>query len=314
MRLSYNYSQYITKAMMSSKQTILVEGRHDKAHLKNLISKLFDSDQRKMIAIDTAEQIKGESKQTCKNNRVKITNIYERSLLAINVDNLFFLCDREFDNFSFDKIISDIFIENNSSLYFTAGHSFENYFLTESTIVDALSCQTVSEFKPEAIDIFKNNFSNIFEIISCITLTARDLGISSYPSGTIYWDSFKTSNEEIIFDLNDWSSLGSLDPKRLSFRDKYNEHKPLVIATDTSVRISISRGHTAVIMLQRIFAYCLFLAGKEQDEDLARIEATQYSKISEVQITASLSQTWLNSIIQGAKNYPVALLENLLVA
>lgn len=314
MGLSYNYSQYITKAMMSSKQIILVEGRHDKAHLKNLISKLFDSNQKKIISIDTAEQIKGESKQTCKNNRAKITDIYQHSLSTKNVDNLFFLCDREFDNFSFGKTISDVFIENNSSLYFTAGHSFENYFLTESTIIDALSCQTVSEFKPEAIEIFRDNFSTIFEIISCITLTARDLGISSYPSGTIHWDSFKTSNGEIIFDLNDWSSFRSLDTKRLSFKDKYDEHKPLVRATDTSVRISISRGHTAVIMLQRIFAYCLFLAGKEQDEDLARIEATQYSKISEVQITASLSQTWLNSIIQGAKNYPVALLENLLVA
>ena len=97
MRLSYNYSQYIAKAMMSSKRIVLVEGKQDKAHFKNLISKVFDSNQKDTIAIDTAEHIKSESQQAQKNNRTKITEIYEQSLLAQNIDNLFFLCDREFD-------------------------------------------------------------------------------------------------------------------------------------------------------------------------------------------------------------------------
>lgn len=309
MSLSYNYAQYITKVMMSKKHRILVEGKDDKSHLKNLIHTMFGIEKKTSIEIDTAEQIKADSRETAKSNREKIITIYRKTVLKPNIDKLFSLCDREFDSFIVASCISETPVSNVKPLYFTTGHSFENFFLTESVISNALSCHTSSEFKPEALDIFQNNFNQIFKIISCISLTAKDLEIASYPNGKIYWDSFSSINGIINLDIEEWCSLRG-DMHSINFKNHYLKYIPIVSSTDLETCIRISRGHTAITMLQRLFAYCLFLAGQPYDESLALREAKAFANISESQITSSLSQFWLNSIQLGLNNYPVSLIDN----
>lgn len=299
---------------MSNKQRILVEGKHDKSHLKNLIKSRIGLDPKMAIEIDTAEQIQGDCRKTAKCNREKITKIHDEIIKKSNINNISFLCDREFDRFLINKSIVEMPIINNKPLYFTSGHSFENFFLNDEIITNALSCHTFSEFKTEAVQIFKNNFSNIFKIISCITLTAKDLNSASYPIGNFYWDSFTSFNGDIKLDIKEWCDLVP-DNRRVDFKTKYLKYYPIVCSTETLTCIKISRGHTAIILLQRIFAYCLFLATEPQDKDLALKEAKIFANLSEIQITSSLSHFWIlaiNSDKSYTDLYPVELFNNFL--
>lgn len=314
MSLSYNCTQYIAKVMMSNKQRILVEGKHDKSHLKNLIKAMLGLDQKIAIEVDTAEQIQGDCKKTAKCNREKIVKIHSEIIKKPNINNIFFLCDREFNGFSIDKSIVEIPLITNKPLYFTSGHSFENFFLTEEIITNALSCHTFCEFKTEAVQIFKNNFSSIFEIISCITLTAKDLNLASYPIGNFFWDSFSSSNGDINLDIENWYDSAP-DNKKMGFKTKYLAYYPVVCSTKTLTCMKISRGHTAIILLQRIFDYCLFLAIESQDKDLALKEAKNFANLSETQITSSLSHFWISAINSGKSDndlYPVELINDFL--
>lgn len=73
MEVKYDVQKYITSVRMSSKKRILVEGRDDRSHVKNLLEVTLGENQ---IKIDTAENIKGDCNITKKNNRAKIEKIH----------------------------------------------------------------------------------------------------------------------------------------------------------------------------------------------------------------------------------------------
>jgi len=308
MSLEYSLSHYVTSVKMSKNCRILVEGKDDKAHFANLLHIKIDEKLRKKVKIDTAEQLKGECRKTAKCNKAKIEDIYSRTKVDKQYGNLFLLCDREFENFEIDSSISEKTIAStvDSNFYLTDGHSFENYFLFEDVLVNAFGYLTSYEFKNEAIEIFKNNFNEIFNIVANICLTARAMEMASYPNGNMQWEDFKSSNNCISFPIEDWS-LNKNDVHCERFKSIYSNNREIVYKTDQSVCIKISRGHTAIILLQRIFAFCLYIAGKVEDKDAALREANRFKKLSETQVSASLSQSWLDSLNKGSLNYPVDL-------
>lgn len=308
MSLEYNLSHYVTSVKMSKNCRILVEGKDDKAHFANLLHIKIDDKSRKKIKIDTAEQLKGECRKTAKCNKAKIEDIYIRTKDDKQYENLFLLCDREFENFEIDSSISENpdFSTVKGNFYLTEGHSFENYFLFEDVLVNAFRYLTSYEFKNKALDIFKNNFDEVFNIVANICLTARAMEMASYPNGNIQWEDFKISNNCISLPIDDWS-LSKKDVHCERFKNIYSDNREIVYKTDQSVCIKISRGHTAIILLQRIFAFCLYVAGKVEDKDEALREANRFKKLSETQVSASLSQSWLDSLNKGSLNYPVDL-------
>jgi len=109
MDLKYDIGKYITKTKMSSKKRILVEGRDDKAHIKNLIDVLHKGHR---VKIDTAESIKGISTETNRNNRAKIDTIHQRCKDSTDHHNLFFLCDREFLKFEIKDQVVDLMLDH----------------------------------------------------------------------------------------------------------------------------------------------------------------------------------------------------------
>jgi hypothetical protein len=90
MEVKYDVPKYIASVRMSSKKRILVEGKDDKAHIKNLLNVTLGSNR---IKIDTAENIKGDCRVTSKNNRAKIEKIHSFCEASNEHNNLYFLCD-----------------------------------------------------------------------------------------------------------------------------------------------------------------------------------------------------------------------------
>jgi len=308
MELKYDVSNYIASVKMSAKKRILVEGRDDKSHINNLLDVLL-SDHR--VKIDTAENIKGDCSETAKNNRAKIEKIHGFTKTSKSHDNLFYLCDREFTKFEIGEKIIDLMAghESDGNLNWTIGHSLENYFITDDIVCKAYRFLCGSEYKNRAEYLYKKIFPSALRIIAAITLTAKKMEKCTYPTGTVGWQYFVIANEKVYIDIEKWKS----DQGNLVADDFHREFKnftPIVNESDSLICSRVCRGHTAMLMLQRIFSACLFFVIKSDDEALAKKVAGDFSRIKEGAIANALSEAWIQSVKDGKAIYPTNLVES----
>lgn len=308
MTLSYDIPKYITKIRMSSKIIILVEGKNDQIHLTNLIQKMKIKTQPR---IESAEIIKGDCALTAKNNRQKILKINEAVKNDPLIKNIILFCDREFDDFSIDDEIKDLKQHDYwiGRLTKTDGHSFENYFFDENFIVDAFSYLCASPNKVAAFDIFKKTINSSYKNIAAMSLAARELAISGYPIGKIHWSDLVIYDDHIEFDIENWKSKNS-EYIDLKFVEHYLHFIEITNKSCHNVCSKIMRGHTGVILLQRVFAACIFKANND-DVDDARKQAQAFCLLKENTLTTALAEAWSKKAIDGQANRPDLVLKEI---
>lgn len=309
MEVKYDIPKYITSVRMSLKKRVLVEGRDDKAHIKNLLDVILGPHK---VKIDSVENIRGDCSVTAKNNKAKIEKIHKACNGSAQHSNLYFLSDREYYKFDISSQIVDLMTQHESlgNFSWTIGHSLENYFIESDIICDAYRYLSGSELKSEAIGIFKSILPTAVKVIAAITLAARDINKSSYPLGTIMWSDFKVTNNLLQFDIENWKE-GDSAIIVSDFRKSFNSFMPIVEVSDILVCSRICRGHTAMQMLQRVFASCLYTAGSEIDEEIAIKAAHEFSKLKESTVSGALSEAWVRSIRSGSENYPTNLVSSI---
>ena len=304
----YDIPKYIAKIKMSAKKRILVEGPDDRAHIKNLLSVLLD---KHNVKIDVAQNIKGNCKLTAKNCKARIEKIYNTCKLQNQYSNLYFLCDREFYKFEIGDNILDLMLthENEGNLNWTLGHSLENYFLDPKIVCDAYRFLSGSEFKNQAVNLFEDIMPSAIKIIAALTLAAKDINKSSYPIGMVDWSDFEIKGNELILDVNNWKSENdTLLLKDL--KNRYSYYLPIVDLADELTCARLSRGHTAIALLQRAFAKCISHCGEPIDSALAIRDANAFSKLKEISVSNALCEAWLRTINNGNENYPKNLIES----
>ena len=308
MDVKFDIPQYFASVKMSSKKRVLVEGRDDKAHISNLFFAILGNNK---IKIDTAENIKGVCGSTSKNNRAKIDLIHQTTKTTNHYENLYFLCDREYLKFNIGEEIQDLMDghESDGNLSWTLGHSLENYFLEADLISDAFSYLTGSEFKVPAVTLFNELLPSALQIIAAITLSARDIGSSTYPIGSINWKDFHLDNNILSFDAANWIQKKD-DEISKAFYSKYFKYLSILVKSKNLICSRICRGHTSILMLQRIFSACLYKVGNHLDEFAARRDANSFCNIRELSVSNALSEAWIRKIKTGNALYPA----NLVVA
>ncbi|VEJ54964.1 DUF4435 domain-containing protein [Pragia fontium] len=302
--LSYDVNSYITMLQMSSKQRVLVEGRSDRIHLKNLLSHFKMS---RKTQIDTAQDIRGNSDKNKKCNRQKIEDIHA---LCHEIKSTYFLCDREFREFNItDKIDDNLKTHfQRNQLFWTLGHSLENYFFEIDILSDAYSYLSFSEYKSEAISKFEQILPSAFLIIAAISLSAMECKSASYPMGIIKWNNFilkentVSLDEKIIYD-NDINR---------SFISSLNKFLPIMIKSNPIDCSRLCRGHTGIIMLQRLFSACLYETAREHNEDIALEYATRFNNLSEENVSCALSESWSRQVKAQQAQYPEPLINRLI--
>lgn len=306
MEVKYDISKYITSVKMSSKKRILVEGKEDKSHIKNLLDALLG---KTKITIDTAQNIKGECGITAKNNRAKIEKIHRICKESGQHENLFFLCDREYFKFNIGKEIEDLMSEheNDGNLSWTIGHSLENYFVDSELIIGAFRYLSGSEFKTEAAETFRKILPSALKLVAAIALSAKDIDKCTYPGGTVQWHNFMINDGVVSLDIESWRKSNTTQIAK-SFCNKLSEYIPIVENTDQLICSRVCRGHTAILMLQRIFSACIYCAGRDVDEASARRDASDFGKVRESSVSVALCEAWIGSIKGGSDNYPVNLI------
>jgi hypothetical protein len=308
MDLKYDISKYITKTRMSSKKRILVEGSDDKSHIKNLLDVLCCGHK---VKIDTAENIKGVCKKTARNNRAKIDEIFSLCNSSAGHQNLFYLCDREYTKFDVDSKINDLMVEHefDRNLTWTIGHSIENYFFKDNLLTDAYRFLCGSEYKSEAIALFRKVLPSAFEIIAAICLAARNLEKSSYPIGVIHWSDFRVNDECLYLKIDDWSK-NNRSQIAMDFCEQFKKHLPVAKSTSELICSRFCRGHTAMIMIQRVFSICIYKVISDIDRELALKDAKIFSKLKESLLANALCESWVRQVKVGEAVYPTQLIES----
>ncbi|MNV32694.1 hypothetical protein D3C71_1240380 [compost metagenome] len=92
------------------------------------------------------------------------------------------------------------------------------------------------------------------------------------------------------------------------FAETYSECLAIANATDVVICARFCRGHTAVVLLQRVFAACLLQVGKGKDLEQAEYDAALFVNVSENNISSALSESWVRSVSSGNAMYPTSLL------
>lgn len=309
MELKYDIATYLTSIKMSAKIRVLVEGRDDQAHLLNILPLLCKG---KRIKIDIAADIKGECQSTAKNNRAKIERIHELSRNNQNYNNIFFLCDRETRGFTIDNKLSSSISGHHvdGALSWTLGHSIENYFISSDLLIEGLRYLTSSAHKGPATELFRTSFESSIRLVACLTLAAQSIGIASLPCGIVHWENIRITNINSI--AVDYSTINNHLSKKLQYEhDKFND---IVAASDIEECSLICRGHTAVVIFQRIFSACLFATATAAGSEHPEQDANIFNSLNERNVSAALSESWIKRIESGNAAYPTPLIEAILSA
>lgn len=308
MELKYDIPNYLASVKMSSKKRILVEGRDDKSHIKNLLNVTSKGHK---VKIDTAENLKGDCAKTAKNNKAKIEKVHELTKESANHENLHFLCDREFFRFEVTDQINDLMSEHevDGNLNWTIGHSLENYFIKEEIVCRAYRFLCGSEYKNDAEDLYKKVFASALKLIATATLAAKAIEKCSFPAGTVGWQDFNISEEKLSFDIENWKLTNS-NPIAEAFYTEYKKYLPIVEKSNVLICSRICRGHTAMLLLQRSFSVCLNEVAKADDAALASKLADDFSKIKENSLASALCESWLQGVNDGNANYPERLVNS----
>jgi hypothetical protein len=309
MEVKYDISKYLTSVRMSSKKRVLVEGKTDKEHILNLFRLLLGDSK---IKIDTADNIKADCSITSKNSRAKIDKIHNHCKSSNKHNNLYFLRDREFYKFEIGEEVLDLMSdhENDGNLSWTLGHSIENYFLDSELIADAFSYLTSYHLKVEALELFRDVLPSALRVVASITLAAKEMNKCSYPIGVIGWQDFNIEKSDISFNYIDWNNT---DHSKLvvEFRNAMLKNEIIVSNSKALIHSRICRGHTSILMLQRIFSACIYNVGEKEDKILAKKEASRFSQIKEVSISCALGEAWIRLVKSGSRNYPTNLISSI---
>ncbi|MEJ3670062.1 hypothetical protein [Stutzerimonas stutzeri] len=302
--LQYDICSYLASVRMSSKIRVLVEGKDDRPHVTNVINYFCN---RVKFKVDVASDIKGDCKVTSKNNRAKIEKIHSITKDKAGFSSLVFLCDRETRGFSISAHVRDDIGGHyvDGSLSWTMGHSLENYFINSVVFSDGLRYLTASAFKDDATAMFIKRFESAVKLVARLTLAAEEFGNASYPCGIISWRNLRVGIEENV--AVDFSGISN--PAVSKFQSIFDSYGDCVEASSYEVCLNLCRGHTALVVLKRIYARCLYEAARSFEEKVAEYEANLFDNISESLIANALSEAWIKRLGGGEVFYPAPLVD-----
>lgn len=169
---TYSIGGYLALLAFRTSKTILVEGPSDKRAISALLQQLKEAGlfPRKELLIDTAAMIQA----TGLGKREIVEKLHSDSHAAGTP--IAALCDREFRGFQPMPTASDQFgghKEIPPSLFWTRGHSIENYFFTEEYYTQYLTFAHPEALNDKAFELVRLHFDDILCWAARIGLAAH---------------------------------------------------------------------------------------------------------------------------------------------
>ncbi|MBN3255186.1 DUF4435 domain-containing protein [Pectobacterium brasiliense] len=307
--LSYTVESYLAAIAISTKKRVLVEGRYDRQHLNNLLSVIAPKNR---IHIDAAQYIKSNDRRLSKNNRLKVEAVHEGAM-ARGITSVSFLCDREFRAFSINESINDELNGHymQDRLHWTYGHSMENYFFNKEILVDAYKYLFAGEEKNTVFELFESALESAFILLAAVTLASKEMNRLTFPLSVLNWKDFIVNEEGVSLKLLDALTWEVNDDNK-RFYESFIQYLSITKSSTPVICARISRGHTAMVILQRIFSSCIYHASFKINPELAEEGANKFSNISEELLANSLSESWVRKVDRSQMNYPVSLFDDMI--
>ena len=193
---SYSSGGYLIALQQRSARTLLVEGKDDKAIIARVQQEIVADAHAPNVnfVIDTCDIAK------CSGSGMRdAVEAIHASAVAQGIP-LAALVDREFREFELTdnstRDILDCHHVLSSNMYWTRGHSIENYFLDVRFIVSFLKFQFPENLPGSLITAVTDHFDSVIVEAAVASLSARDAGLLSKTSGVCrpsHWrrDNFK---------------------------------------------------------------------------------------------------------------------------
>jgi hypothetical protein len=303
----FDKESYLSYVEMSSKYRLLVEGYSDKTALSYAISKLKYDD----IDIDTAEDL--ISFNSTLGNRQKVEVICQEINDKTSINNFIGFVDREFRRFEVnEKISSEISTHYKSNnLFWTFGHSIENYTFSEKIIAKSLQYLANSPNAPKAIESYTNIFPSVLTLSTALTLTLyeKDFEMSRVIS-LLEWDIFEISGNEISIDLKKFDSglkeRGFSEQERNDLIDEYSKSLSIVKSSDQNSIKCFCHGHTGIRVIKSTFARCL----NDHLDDGENINSV-FLRISDKHLFNTLINVYYDIIKHDGTEFPSLIIDTL---
>lgn len=201
-------SSYRLAIKIRSHKTILVEGVSDKSILSHfLLSKNHQDNQCPDYFIDDVSIVKGDEALSGLGNKSKALTIIGN----INNEKLSGMVDREWDNIDLSNLDDSQFVQNGNNVYFTKGHSIENYWFDVDASISFLIRSFPTTIDQAFLKCVEDNFPSILRFAAAFSLTAKDAAVINRATELI-------SYNDISFNAGDFRLSATLDAK-LSLRN-----------------------------------------------------------------------------------------------
>jgi hypothetical protein len=180
---AHSIEGYLSAVKIRERPTLLVEGKNDKKAMDRLYQALGGSegDPLGFLVIDSTELIKNRG-------GLGARELVEAAYRAARSEDLAFaaLVDREYRAFEFSPDMIDGLgrhYREEESLFWTRGHSIENYFFTEASISEFMSLQFPHVFSLACKAAVSRALPTIVNWCCAVSLAARELAFISRCQG-----------------------------------------------------------------------------------------------------------------------------------
>jgi|JI10StandDraft_1071094.scaffolds.fasta_scaffold135199_3 hypothetical protein len=188
----YSPNGYLILLKSRSRLTVLVEGSTDKDYLGYSIIKYLNDDKSlNRYSIDSADMISADNLHY--GNRDKVLYINSKRINDQTIkDKLIIFIDREYNDFDINDPNIDLNPTHagNDNLYFTRGHSMENYFFDVNVILDYIEFMHSSKLQSDYKSLIVKHWKELI-------IYAASISFSIYKNNLI-------GRSENVFEYGIW--------------------------------------------------------------------------------------------------------------
>lgn len=256
----FDKASYLSYLEISTKPRLLVEGYTDKTSLRYAID--YYKDDVDEIEIDTAEDL--IQFESVLGNREKVEEIC-KDVVKKDLQKIFLgLVDREHRKFKISEKITSLLKRHNKeeNLYWTFGHSIENYVFRIDIVVKALKMLANSPNTIKALKHFEELFDSSIHISSALSIVIDQLDLSrKRVTSFIEWNSFNIYEKKITLDLKKFKegliSRGFNEKKSEDITKMFSESLSISENSNIDVARTYCHGHIGLKIIKKSFACCL---------------------------------------------------------
>jgi predicted aconitase with swiveling domain len=301
----YSPEGYLIRLRMLKRKTLLVEGVKDKRVVSRVIMELEKNGlDLSRLVVDTAELISSDGRVI--GNREKVEQLHSmawREELPLGA-----FVDREYRQFDIADLLDLLNCHNvvSDTLFWTRGHSVENYFIAEGMIRRFLEFQFPEHVGASICTRVGSILPDILTHIAAVSIAAYEGSLISRLSGiwrTAHWG--LDPNDHL--QLEDRGFLSSLIERGVDsgaaegFLSRVSDLRSLAQGREEGILRWISHGHIATEALWT--AVGKFLESKGVDQEIVRQTAHGYAELK-MRIAADF---WAEQVAAQRAESPEAL-------